>query len=111
MPELQAKYPKDFQDFQDGFQFSADHALPDQMKLDLTKTASKVGTDFFIIQGQNDVMAPTQAAVDYFNVVTAPKKELVLIPDAGHFAFMTAPNAFLAALIDKVRPAAIANGG
>jgi pimeloyl-ACP methyl ester carboxylesterase len=111
LPALQAKYPKDMQDYQDGFQFSVDHALPDQMKLDLPKTAATIDTAFFIIQGRDDIMTPTSAAVDYFNRVTAPKKELVLIPDAGHFAFMTAPDAFLAALTGKVRPAAIANGG
>ncbi len=110
IPELKAKYPKDFQDFQDGFQFSVEHALPDQMQLDLPKTASKVGTAFFIIQGEHDVMTPTQAAIDYFNGVSAPTKELILIPGAGHFAFMTAPDAFLAGLIDKVRPVAIARG-
>jgi pimeloyl-ACP methyl ester carboxylesterase len=111
LPALQAKYPKDMQDYQDGFQFSIDHALPDQMKLDLPKTAATIDTAFFIIQGKDDIMAPTPAAVDYFNLVKAPKKELVLIPDAGHFAFMTAPDAFLAALTGKVRPVAIADGG
>ncbi len=111
LPVLQAKYPKDMQDYQDGFQFSIDHALPDQMKLDLPKTASTIDTAFFIIQGQDDIMTPTSAAVDYFNLVKAPKKELVLIPDAGHFAFMTSPDAFLAALTGKVRPVAIADGG
>ena len=110
-PELRAKYPKEFQNFEDGFNFSAEHALPDQMKTDLSKTASKVGTAFFVIQGQRDVVTPTQAAVDYFNAVTAPKKELILIPDAGHFAFMTASDAFLAALTDKVRPVAVKRGG
>jgi pimeloyl-ACP methyl ester carboxylesterase len=111
LPALQAKYPKDMQDYQDGFQFSVDHALPDQMKLDLPKTAATIDTAFFIIQGHDDIMTPTPAAVDYFNLVKAPKKELVLIPDAGHFAFMTAPDASLAALTDKVRPVAIARGG
>lgn len=111
LPALQAKYPKDMQDYQDGFQFSIDHALPDQMKLDLPKTAATIDTAFFIIQGRDDIMTPTSAAVDYFNLVKAPKKELVLIPDAGHFAFMTAPDAFLAALVEKVRPVAIAYGG
>lgn len=110
LPALQAKYPKDMQDYDDGFQFSVDHALPDQMKLDLPKTASSIDTAFFIIQGRDDVMTPTSAAVDYFNLVKAPHKELVLIPDAGHFAFMTAPDAFLAALTDKVRPVAVARG-
>ncbi len=110
-PELKARYPKEFQDFEDGFKFSVEHALPYQMKVDLPRTARKVGTAFFVIQGQNDVMTPTKAAVEYFHEVTAPKKKLILIPDAGHFAFMTATDAFLAALINDVRPVAIERGG
>lgn len=109
--ELKTKYPKDFRDFEEGFNFSAEHALPYQMSVDLPRTAGKVDTAFFIIQGQDDVMTPTEGAVDYFNAVRAPKKELVLIPDAGHFAFMTAPDAFLAALTSKVRAVAIEGGG
>lgn len=37
-------------------------------------------------------------------------KELVLIPNAGHFAFMTASSQFLETLTIKVRPVAIAHG-
>lgn len=107
---LKAAHPKDFADFQDGFQFSVARALPDQMKTDLSKTARTFAVAFFVIQGRDDVMTPTQAAVDYFNAVTAPTKELVLIPDAGHFAFMTSPEAFLATLSATVRPAAVASG-
>jgi pimeloyl-ACP methyl ester carboxylesterase len=109
-PALKAAHPRDFQDFEDGFRFSAARALPDQMRTDLPTTAKTFAVAFFVIQGRDDVMTPTRAAVDYFNVVTAPTKELVLIPDAGHFAFMTAPEAFLAALINKVRPVAVASG-
>lgn len=109
--ELKVRYPKDFQEFEDGFKFSAAQALPHQMKVDLPRTASKVETAFFLIQGQDDVVTPTKAAVDYFHEVTAPKKKLILIPNAGHFAFMTATDLFLAALINDVRPVAIERGG
>lgn len=108
-PALKAAHPNDFQDFEDGFQFSAARALPDQMRTDLPATAKTFAVPFFVIQGRDDVMTPTQAAVDYFNGVTAPTKQLVVIPDAGHFAFMTS-QAFLAALVDTVRPVAVANG-
>jgi pimeloyl-ACP methyl ester carboxylesterase len=63
-----------------------------------------------VIQGQDDVISPTQGAIDYYDCVKAPKKELVLIPNAGHFAWMAAPDKFLEALISKVRPVAIARG-
>jgi hypothetical protein len=56
------------------------------------------------------LVSPTSAAVDYFNCVRAPKKELVLIQNVGHFAWMTASDKFLDALVSKVRPVAIARG-
>jgi pimeloyl-ACP methyl ester carboxylesterase len=40
----------------------------------------------------------------------APYKELILIPDAGHFALLTAQQAFCSALSDSVRPIAVARG-
>jgi pimeloyl-ACP methyl ester carboxylesterase len=107
---LMASDPKDFKNLIDGMDFSAARVLPDQMASDLPATANKLDTAIFVIQGEGDVITPTKAAVDYFDRIEAPKKELILIPDAGHFAFMTAPAAFLIALIDKVRPVAIAHG-
>jgi pimeloyl-ACP methyl ester carboxylesterase len=109
-PRLQAAYPKDFKDFSDGFQFSVDKLLAEEVKTDLPVQAPDIGTAVFIIQGADDIISPRTAAEDYFRRVRAPKKELVLIPGAGHFAFMTAPAVFLAALTDKVRPVAIARG-
>jgi len=50
-----------------------------------------------VIQGKEDVATPTSAAVRYFNVVTAPKK-LILIEHAGHFVLVTHREEFLAAM-------------
>ena len=102
--------PKDFQNLIDGMGFSAEHLLPDQMATDLPTTASEIGTAIFVIQGRDDVTTPTKAATEYFERVKAPKKELILLAGAGHFAFMTDSAAFLAALTDKVRPVAIMRG-
>jgi pimeloyl-ACP methyl ester carboxylesterase len=104
------KGDKDFEDDENGQLFTDKIVLPDQVASDLSRTATEIDTAFFVIQGRDDRVTVTAAAVDYFNKVQAPAKELVLIPDAGHFAFMTAGDAFLAALTDKVRPVAIARG-
>jgi pimeloyl-ACP methyl ester carboxylesterase len=108
--ELKAREPDQFKNLEDGMQFTGEHVLPDQIATDLPKTACHIQTAYFIIQGQDDVITPTQAAVDYFKCINAPKKELILIPNAGHFAFMTASDKFLEALTTKVRPVAIARG-
>ena len=109
-PDLKAREPEQAKNLQDGMMFTSERVLPDQVATDLTKTACDIRTAFFVIDGQNDHVTPTSAAVDYFNCVKAPNKELVLIPNAGHFAWMTASDKFLEALVSKVRPVAIAQG-
>jgi hypothetical protein len=56
------------------------------------------------------MVTPTSAAVKYFNVVKAPKKKLILIEHAGHFALVMHREEFLAALVKNVRPLAIKSG-
>jgi pimeloyl-ACP methyl ester carboxylesterase len=109
----QAQAMKDDPDFKDvdpAEAFSGKSLIADEMATDLPTTAARIDTAFFLIQGRDDVVAPTKAAVDYFNKLEAPAKQLVLIPNAGHFAFMTAGEDFLAALTDKVRPVALLRG-
>lgn len=93
----------------DGMTFSAERLLPDQVASDLPTTASHIETAFFIIQGRDDVITPTRAAVEYFRQVRAPVKELILI-EGGHFAFMTHGKEFLDALVRRVRPVAVSRG-
>lgn len=90
--------------------FSGERLWQYEIREDLPETARKIDTPFFIIEGSRDVMTPTSLAIHYFNRVQAPYKKLVLIPHAGHFAFMTAPSAFLGTLVHVVRPIAIAHG-
>ena len=101
---------KDYDDAGAGMSFSGQSLLPDQVASDLATTAARIDTAFFIIQGAGDVITPTKLAADYFGKVVAPHKEMVLIPNAGHFAFLTNPDAFLSILTRKVRPIAIARG-
>ena len=108
--ELKAREPEQFKNLEDGMQFTSEQVVPDQIATDLPRTACDIQTAYFVIQGQDDVITPTQAAIDYFKCIKAPKKELILIPDAGHFAFMTASDKFLRALTTKVRPVAVARG-
>jgi len=108
--ELKAREPEQFKNLEDGMQFTGEHVLPDQIATNLPKTACYIHTAYFVIQGQDDIISPTQAAVDYFKCIKAPNKELILIPNAGHFAFMTSFDKFLEALTSKVRPIALARG-
>lgn len=110
-PALAAAYPKEGPDVGAGAKFSRPLLWPYVVKADLPKTAGTIDTAFFEVQGQDDVLAATRQAVDYFRSVQAPYKHLTIVPRAGHFALMTAPNAFLDVLVKRVRPVAIARGG
>jgi pimeloyl-ACP methyl ester carboxylesterase len=107
---IQKSDPKNFKDFEEGFRFSAERVVSDQIKVDLPATANTIETAFFVIQGRDDIITPTRDATYYFERVKAPYKRLILIPNAGHFAFMTAPAAFLLQLTRIVRPIAVARG-
>lgn len=109
-PSLLAAYPKGGQDLLAGARFSRARLWPYVMKADLPETVPALDTAFILIQGQNDVLAPTRLAANYLHVLKAPYKKLVIIPHAGHFALMTNPRAFLHALLKEVRPVAIARG-
>ena len=109
-PELKTREPEQAKNLEDGMMFTASRVLPDQVATDLPRTACDIRTAFFVIDGEDDHVTPTSAAVNYFNCVKAAMKELVLILKAGHFAWMTAPDKFLEALVSKVRPVAIARG-
>jgi pimeloyl-ACP methyl ester carboxylesterase len=72
--------------------------------------AYALGTDFavpfLLLQGDSDAVTPTAAAKEYFDAVTAPHKEFVLIKDSGHLAMFTRPEQFLDELTRRVRPLA-----
>lgn len=107
---LVASYPKEGPNVAAGAKFSHPLLWRYVVQADLPKTAPTIDTAFFMIQGRDDVMAATPQAVDYFKGLKAPYKSLTVIPHAGHFALITSPDAFLDALVKKVRPVAIDRG-
>ena len=68
------------------------------VRTDLFATATHFTIPDYIIQGREDLFAPTPFAEAYFNKVAAPKKRLFIIEDAGHFALATHQREVIAAL-------------
>ena len=103
-PEFTEEYLKAWGD---GMGYSGRTTLSGMLGTDFTTTARTIKVPFFVIQGKEDMATPTSVAVQYFNVVKAPKKKLILIEHAGHFALVTHREEFLAALVKYVRPLAV----
>lgn len=93
--------------FGEGMQYSGRTTVSAMLATELPTTANTLAVPFFVIQGKADMVTPTSVAMKYFNVVKAPKKRLILIEHAGHFALVTHREEFLAALVKYVRPLAI----
>jgi len=73
--------------------------------------ASRLGkrfqTPLFIIEGPTDVMTPPELAKAWIETIEAPDKAMVELPGASHLAMATAAEAYLAELVDRVRPIAV----
>jgi pimeloyl-ACP methyl ester carboxylesterase len=71
-----------------------------------------LGTDFhvpiFFIQGAEDHLTVTRLTRTYFDEIRAPQKQFVVLPNVGHLAIFTAPDAFLRVLVARVLPVATA---
>ncbi len=74
---------------------------------DARKLGLKFDLPVFVIEGAQDNITPAGLAKNYFDTVQAPHKEFAIIPNAGHSAVLTQPNAFLRVLVTRVRPIAI----
>ena len=74
--------------------------FPTQVQVDLFSTAPSFEIPFVVIQGQHDLFTPTPVAIDYFQHVQAPHKELRVIEGAGHFVLVTHQDEVLAALLE-----------
>jgi pimeloyl-ACP methyl ester carboxylesterase len=86
--------------------YSGQNLIAEMTAEDLPATATRFDLPYVLIQGRDDITTPTPVALDYYAKVSAPRKALKVIDGAGHFAFLTHPEAFLAALQDTALPAA-----
>ena len=90
-----------------GMSYSGRTTLNYMLKTELQVTAPVFKIPFFVIQGEQDMATPTSVAAEYFKMVKAPRKKLIVIKDAGHFAIVTHRAEFLAVLLKEVRPIAV----
>ena len=58
---------------------------------DLPGTDARFRVPYYVIQGREDLFAPTPLVQAYFNRISAPQKRLFIIDTAGHFALATHP--------------------
>jgi proline iminopeptidase len=82
----------------DGMSASGSALIEASVAGDLPATATSFKIPYFVIQGRHDLFTPTPLVEAYFNKISAPKKRLIIIEDAGHFALATHQAEVIAAL-------------
>jgi pimeloyl-ACP methyl ester carboxylesterase len=75
---------------------------------DAAARGARFSLPIFFFEGEQDIQAPTQLAVDYLQAIEAPQKALVLFPGGGHNAYYFLSARFLEELDQRVRPLALA---
>jgi pimeloyl-ACP methyl ester carboxylesterase len=99
---------KDILDFLGGSMFCISKLYTQWMEFDARWLGTSFQTPIFIIEGENDMMTPSELASEWVSTIDAPQKAFVPINGASHLAFVTAADAYLAELVGLVRPLAIA---
>jgi pimeloyl-ACP methyl ester carboxylesterase len=98
---------RDLRDFVSGMDYSIERLVGEIAVSDAWRQGTRYELPFFIFQGENDVLTPASLAEAYLADVVAPVKDMVTIPDAGHFAAFVQPEQFLSELLVRVRPLAV----
>jgi len=89
--------------------YAEDATINEVNRFDARDLGPDFKVPFFIFNGAEDAITPTDHAKRYFDFVRAPHKEFVVFQGAGHSAVLTQPDAFLHELVTRVRPIAIQN--
>jgi pimeloyl-ACP methyl ester carboxylesterase len=97
---LNVTTPEELAAIGSGMNLSGATLFPTQVQVDLFSTAPSFEIPFVVIQGEHDLFTPTPVAIDYFQHVQAPHKELRVIEGAGHFVLVTHQDEVLAALLE-----------
>jgi pimeloyl-ACP methyl ester carboxylesterase len=72
--------------------------------IDLSVAAPELQTPVFFFLGRRDHWVPPETSVAYFDMLTAPSKELLWFEESGHEPFVDQPVKFNRAAIEMVRP-------
>ena len=99
--------PKDVLDLVRGAIFCLSKLYSQWMSFNAHRLGTHFNTALFIIQGENDVMTPTELARDWLATIEAPHKSFSAISGGGHMVMVTAADAYLHELIQRVRPLAM----
>jgi proline iminopeptidase len=88
--------------------FAARGLFDEIMTVDLNKLGPKFDVPVILFSGRHDWVTPTSLSTAYFKAIDAPAKKLIWFEHSGHNIFTDEPGAVFLALVNDVRPYAVA---
>lgn len=70
--------------------------------VDFRKQATRLEVPVYFLIGRHDVNASPKLTEEYFNLLTAPHKELIWFERSGHVPWMNESGGFIDAIVNKV---------
>ncbi|RXT07118.1 alpha/beta fold hydrolase [Ammoniphilus sp. CFH 90114] len=80
--------------FMKGFTFSIDTLWEEWSSMNLREKIIEVHVPIYFIAGKHDRLVPLESTSQYFEILKAPKKELVIFEESGHLACFEEPGKF-----------------
>ena len=75
---------------------------PQLWNVDFRKQATRLEVPVYLLIGRHDVNAPPKLTEEYFNLLTAPHKELIWFEHSGHNPWMNETEKFVDTMVNKV---------
>jgi pimeloyl-ACP methyl ester carboxylesterase len=97
---------KDLFDLVNGSLFCISKLYSQWMSFDAHRLGTQFKTPVFIIQGEQDVMTPTELAREWLETLDGPGKSFISIRGGCHMVMVTAAESYLRELLQHVRPLA-----
>ena len=70
--------------------------------VDFRKQATRLEVPVYFLIGRHDVKAPTKLTEEYFNLLTAPHKELIWFERSGRNPWMNETEKFVDVMVNKI---------
>lgn len=83
-----------------GLAISFNQVYPQLYEIDLRTDYSKLDVPVYFFIGKHDINAPLSLMQEYFEILDAPKKELIWFEHSGHSPWINEPEKFVAELVD-----------
>jgi len=75
---------------------------PQLWNVDFRKQAQRLEVPVYFLLGRQDVNAPPKLTKEYFNLLSAPHKELVWFERSGHSPWMNEPAKFVEVMVNQI---------